>query len=850
MDPEQKKRIMIRYLQENSIDKIVDISNDALKSNDVLEMVMNWLEQRGSGLFDVELENSPEQWSAFKSILDHSLQFKRGSPPEITGFSTAKLQERIDFYRQVPDCDFYTRPTAMAADEGLTALVNLIRAKLRPLIERFLPKIDLNNNDEIQSKIEALSSKVKKEKPDRLQKSEDEQLLNLLNDFNKINRLQGITIPQGEGQPLAYCTLAESAGGVTEKISLITRDEVERKLLALSQVEITTLEEYEAIRKDFKLSTKAILKLPKHGHDEEVQREAMALHLSIMLGLKTAKSTMVSHEGRPALFVPFDDIHLLSEVSSGKTKQALLFSLAKYTDESTIDPVGEGLQSERFIDDFGNSIGLLYLCNDTDAVGGYNQNKAIDSEGNLYVFDLVVKPGDNLELDSRLSLTPIGPLKHTRHGVGRNKTLIEDASIDQSFKSFMKLKHEQVNISKYCERIAHTHHDKILQLEASLGQTRDPTTRKVIERDIKRLKLLEQDALRLGEKMDERIDKIDSILLNVDQTIDPILLEKMRVLELLINRPRLFTDDGRPYRYPWTSENSNPITRVQRAKEHPGCFEITFASAPPVDVLRMIQREKGAGEQILIRENTVLMDEASMLSLEETMLFPERKGALMHGVGYLIPKDLKALASSYGVGHRGKMIAEIKSYLADMGKDHLSTQDKLERITLTEERLIKFIDTASDKGFGKHILQKFYFDAQQRMQNKMEPDLRPAMIDEAFNAALKLDQLSTFNSVVQVAMYNNKLNDPLFLEYLVECCNKADRATDHFSAIKMSRELASSASMVIAALDAPDNVLADIQQQVVQASVEGADNNVFEEWAVLFSQDPLADPHTHVHVTL
>ena len=47
--------------------------------------------------------------------------------------------------------------------------------------------------------------------------------LTLAEDLLKVNQLTALTIPSEHGAPPSiYCTLAEAAGGVTEKVSLVS----------------------------------------------------------------------------------------------------------------------------------------------------------------------------------------------------------------------------------------------------------------------------------------------------------------------------------------------------------------------------------------------------------------------------------------------------------------------------------------------------------------------------------------------------------------------------------------------------------------------------------------------------
>lgn len=262
---------------------------------------------------------------------------------------------------------------------------------------------------------------------------------------------------------MSYCTLAETIEGVTEKIPLITLAKVKEQLRHLCAQNELDLDSYSESREQYyKLGIEGILKLPKHGDIKEVQREAIALNISRLMGLDTTSSTAVSYNGHPALFIPFDNINLLNEFSSGKIfKVGMGLSGQSYTHYSTIKPLGEGIQADLYIKDFGHALALLYLCCDTDAIGGYCKNKALRNYSSLYIFDQVITDTDKFILDSRISLQPDQfIMKHTRHGQGRNRTLIEDSSLVTKYASLVRLKELKRIITQYCDHISWLHHNR------------------------------------------------------------------------------------------------------------------------------------------------------------------------------------------------------------------------------------------------------------------------------------------------------------------------------------------------------------------------------------------------------
>ena len=378
-----------------------------------------------------------------------------------------------------------------------------------------------------------------------------------------------MTIPGEHGAgAMTYCTLAESAGGVTEKVSLVRLAKVTEQLGRLRDTDVADVDAYIAHRGNYKLSTEAILKLPKHGSIEEVQRESMALNISRILHLDTTSSSMVSHNGKPALFVPFENIRLLKDFAQGKTFTPF-GSSKSYEHYSTINPVGEGVQGDSFVEDFGNALGLFYICSDPDSIGGYNQNKALRDNRSLFIFDQVVMPSDKLKLDSRISLQPDDIIMgHTRHGRGRNRTLIEDSSFTAKFDSIVEILRQQERIYKYANRTIALYTNEIERINRDLGRLHTPLQDKELKEQKAQFGALLKDAINLREAVKSRIDKIGTTLPRRSRDLSNNDICQALVLEKLVHNPRLFTDLGRPYKNPWTTRQDNPVTLI--ATTEPG----------------------------------------------------------------------------------------------------------------------------------------------------------------------------------------------------------------------------------------------------------------------------------------
>ena len=143
----------------------------------------------------------------------------------------------------------------------------------------------------------------------------------------------------------------------------------------------------------------------------------------------------------------------------------------------------------------------------------------------------------------------------------------------------------------------------------------------------------------------------------------------------------------------------------------------------------------------------------------------------------------------------------INCYREKMRCDTISVDEKLKCIVETEEQLRELILTAHDRGFGMHVIKKFFFDAQQQSQRLMPPLKVPEKLNDAFTAALKLDRVSEFNAVVLEAIKHDKISDQQFLNFLDECLQRANAATNYTKAGQESLELSNKAKEVIRQLE-------------------------------------------------
>ncbi|HAT1924480.1 TPA: hypothetical protein JAZ42_15115 [Legionella pneumophila] len=839
MDVGQKIRILKRYLKEKSITpEDVNLNDQDLTAYAGLDRLLDYISIHNNGLFDfATLESDEKQWKQYVDILNYSATYSPGSPPVVIDTSERKAQFGLQYWRNtrvieaLPRDNYYARTVTLSTEENdeFDQLITESRAKLYEIFQTLpeTPAFNPANIVQVNSLISSIKEKLSALTSNSSQITVLQKKLNLLTDLNKINQLERLTIPQDNGSNLSYCILAETVEGVTEKISLITLAKVKEQLGHLCAQNELDLDSYNESREQYyKLVTEGILKLPKRGDIKEVQREAIALNISRLMGLDTTSSTTVTYNGRPALFIPFDNINLLNEFSFGKIfKVGMGLSGQIYTHYSTIKPLGEGVQSDLYIKDFGNALALLYLCCDTDAIGGYCKNKALRNYSSLYIFDQVITDTDKFILDSRISLQPNQfIMKHTRHGQGRNRTLIEDSSIVTKYASIMQLKELKRIITQYCDHISWLHHNRTQTIKRLLQEELAKDERVRLTEELNDIEILEKDVEQIKRQILIRINKIAEILPQTTGVVGFDTIRQCLILEKLLHNPVLYSDDGRPYKNPWTTRQTNTVQAIHDLQN--GKIQITFKFNIPEDMVDFIKRHGGGDSLSMTSPKVITISKAHLDSLRENMLHPEHSPELSLNTNYLDDKDLCIIKMAYRIGNRTKILNAIAEYRILMNNEQVSFHNKIECLTQTEAKIKALIEMANDKGLGMHILKKFYFDAQQRLQKLINQEVMPHDISQAFAAALKLDRVSEFNQVVREAIVQNKVTDTQFITFLSDCIKKEALATNYKEAQKESRALSIEAQRIINHLKSP------VVPLIVQLGGQ------------VYSQAGLADAHT------
>ena len=848
MDPEQKKIIIKRLIEQESLPQPFVLADELVEQVPYytqLSYCLDRLEDLYPNLLGFDFKSVTDnsvQWDRVTRLLTAGLMLEIGAPSQIVAADLDAMKKEaaiiIDtlFIDTLPQPDYYNRITHSDPSLQLMEidpLISAARDKLAAILTEPTKKtgFDNTNNGHIEKLIKQLQNELKQAKRNRdsVRAQQIENQIVVAEDLLKVNQLSAIIIPGEHGSPsMTYCTLAESAGGVTEKVSLISLDRVKEQLGNLGRDRVSDIESYMRERsKRYKLSTEAILKLPKHGRIEEVQRESFALNMARILELDTTRSSMLMHDGKPALFVPFDDIELMRNFAKGKVLRVFA-SEKTYEHYSTINPVGAGLQADSYVDDFGNALSLFYVCSDPDSMGGYNQNKALRNAHSLFIFDQVAMSSENFKLDSRLSLQPSGFMAHSRHGQGRNRTLIEDSAFNSKFASLLTLMQNKQKINRYFERAIKGYDEKITTINQEIARrSLSGAVQQQLETQKKQLVALRGDAVVLQKTIQDRIENIGDVLPLRSEDLSLHHVRQAMILEKLLHNPRLFTDSGRPYKNPWTYRHNNPVKSIDSREDK---LLITLSNElTSTAILSFIKRVGHLDSLKKISPFQLIISQEDLNKLNENMLYPETRLSLDHAQDYLDPSDLLSIGQAYGSGKQEAVLKTVKEYRTRMTHDE-SAIDLMDNL---ESALHEIMKKAEDKGFAMHVIKKMHFDFQQRLQKILPHTLKFPELDEAFIAAMKLDQVSLFNQVIVAAVRSARRDPQLKFStdiqpFLQECIQAAANATNHTKAVDSSNAIASLAVKLISSLKGPKETLPAIdpkiaenpEQQQRQVSVE------------------------------
>lgn len=821
MNPELKNRLIGAFLKRVYSQHYQNYWLNHIENYDCLGQAIEYLYCERPDFLDLDtLDDNKAEFGIFCNILRAALKFSKTIPPVSTECDLQMLQARCQIeariWTQYPNADYTNRQTLMLSDthDGeLNALkAGAIQVLIATTLKSRLPNLKVATPLDLSNALDSYAELYAKESNGALKASLKTEL-GLLKNVYKINKLGIIDIPNESSGSNLYCTVAESVGGVTEKLSLMSMSTVKEKLRNIVENANLDFNAYAACSGDYELVPKGILKLPKHGNMTEVQREAIALNIARILGFSTTQSTMVQHNGKAALFIPFDPIRLINEFAKGEKQKILMpssFSLEafskigeSYLHYSTIVPVGNQLHADTWLEDFGYIMAFAYLCNDTDFIGGDNQNKGITAGKHLYIFDQVVMPDDKMELDTRLSLTPVGAGKYLRHNQGRNRTIVEDASFDAKLESITHLLANHDDIGMMLDHIIMVHQAKRRHIIAEIEQLNpiQPEQKMQLETLLQQqqaLQILENDAIMIGAVITERMHSIFKHFPSVnDQAMTAAvflantdLIKYCLLFEKMLNKPVLFADDGRPYRHPWTNRHVNPVRTIKVQNELVTLGFDTFEIEQLIYVLQVCGINPDVCRVVM---GSISIPLTELQKINEAKLFPEL-GTFHSRIDYLDVRNMAYSEDVYSAGMRAKAFFVIHDYrerLADAGRP----EDKALIMKSALRTLQGIYASEVNKGFYKHLEIKLQFDIHQQL-HKLIPHVCPelpsvtAQMLQALNAAVKLDRVNNLTQVL-FAFVRNPLeqNKGHLMDYLCNCIGYAALATDYNEAKNQSSKL-------------------------------------------------------------
>jgi hypothetical protein len=534
--------------------------------------------------------------------------------------------------------------------------------------------------------------------------------------LDKINSLQPIEIPLEYGKIKRYYSIADNAGGVTEKTCLVSEESVVNSLVALANS--TTIADVDK----HKIRMNAILKHPKDGKDTEVQREAIGLEIARILGFKqVTESKMVLHDTgsgqHPCLFVPFGDMELLTDhIQDAQTMRGRL------------NP-----NQFQHVEDLGKYSAFFMLCSDPDFIGKNGQNKGLtnannDEQKRLYIFDQVFMNDNNLGLDRAFNLIPTNPLTSmpsviSRHFMGRNKSVINDSSYEEKIKGALHLLSKKEDITRMFNQVA-------------LVNQSNPYAPAV--------KALEYDAKQTLKTFNARIKSIEKLFppLSVEGIPKKVseldedeskLLTKAMLLTQLLNKPKLFDASGKPYRAPFFT---TPSTYVNRLSIHENSVEVSFNrrfGAPLSELKKETLRSQGF--RISKDGKSAIISKDKLLELNEHAYFKENQDAIDIKHNYINPKHLDAIANTY---LQDSM--DILKFVRPINKTETGSREKIAILSKSLDVLHQI--HLKNPGFVEHVKQCLLYEAVKEIMRSNPESIET--IQREFVEAKRTGQLETY----------------------------------------------------------------------------------------------------------
>lgn len=90
-----------------------------------------------------------------------------------------------------------------------------------------------------------------------------------------------------------------------------------------------------------------------------------------------------------------------------------------------------------------------------------------------------------------------------------------------------------------------------------------------------------------------------------------------------MHNPILFSDDGRPYKNPWTYRQFNTIKKVDDLDN--GSIQLTFDDKISTAMVEFIKRRSKSDSLVMNSAKTLLITKEQLMGLTENILHPEHQ---------------------------------------------------------------------------------------------------------------------------------------------------------------------------------------------------------------------------------
>ncbi len=602
----------------------------------------------------------------------------------------------------------------------------------------------------------------------------------ILKFVRQLQSLQKIVIPQDaldvDEAADVYYAFSSSVGGVTEKAVLISAQTLRSKLRRLNEA-LAQAEDVPALCQDI-MCAEAMIKYPKNSAvrknvliEEEVQAEFLALQLALLLGFRdTCQARMISHfiqgRQRPALFVKFDDISLLQEfISQGEMRDAVILGC------------GEGLLPDRHIEDLGQYFTYLFLCSDPDALGKIGQNKGIIRLSKLYIFDQVIKNGlsvfDNFKLDSNLNMTAPSLKSKSRHHRGRNKSLVEDASIVSKYNSMIAALRQRNEILDLFQFTIVAHLDTLKRLKSQRPQQKQL---------IKQVENLKAAAYEHHNYVAERLGAMDRFLpqYQCQQSGEKYLppyeasdevkdnVGQLFLLQQCLASPVLYREDGLPFR---SIRPTTKAAKIELIIDKGEQLEVQYSGELNQEMLEYLGKTLGITSQ---NKRSYLIPKASLALVNEAMIFPEFSETLDTMASFVDSVALRRLQQRYEScsqsAKANQLLENYRRKLYDNAADSVKA-GQMKSTLLDFKTLIQIASRQrhAHLGYITHAYRCLHFDVIKQICHLHSVAQNPALVDkikQAFTAAIRIDCLNSLTLLITTTVNKGQLDNCRFHQLL------------------------------------------------------------------------------------